>query len=173
MVFFTLYQYVIDSYVNPFALDTLPVRLSQRCGDIPRSRLFPVPYGEKAPFRSAFPCGPEQVCFPDARPSGGLPPSSGIIKCRNISSLLKKISVFKKPKRQSPPFWDFPPRATSSSVRPVPCPAPSPQACAWRGGCTGGRGAGRCRHTRRGRTPDRIRCARHGNVRAERTPRIG
>ena len=80
MFFFTLYQYVIDSYVNPFALDTLPVRLSQRCGDIPRSRSFPVPYGEKAPFRSAFSCGPEQVCFPDARPSGGLPPSSGIIK---------------------------------------------------------------------------------------------
>ena len=63
------------------------------------------------------------------------------------------------------------PDATSSSIPQGPCPGPSRRACAWRGGCTGGRAAGRCRRSRRDRTPDRSRCARRGNAHAARTPR--
>lgn len=81
MVFFTLYHYVIDSYVKPFALDTLPVRLSQRCGDD-----SPFPFVSCAVRRK----GSVPVCFSKragiglfsgrSSPAEGFPPPSGIIK---------------------------------------------------------------------------------------------
>ena len=73
----------------------------------------------------------------------------------------------------SPGLLPAQPSTISSSAPQAPCPGPSRRACAWRGGCTGARAAGRCRRSRTARIRGRIRYVRHGNARAGRIPRNG
>ena len=120
--------------------------------------------------------GPAAGLVPDALPQQGdflLPPKRRPGDSTTSSHCSKNVRFRDIGKTERPFFGGSSPEATSSSIPPVPCPGPSRRACAWRGGCTGGRAAGRCRRTRRGRTPDRSRCARRGSVRAMRTRRTG